>query len=246
MKNNVNQAPSHKVQKVLAELGYASRRTIEQWIVAGRIRINARRASLGDRVTATDKLYIDNKLASHSKSPTVPRILIYNKPEGEVCTRYDEADRPTVFQNLPKLKRSRWISVGRLDINTSGLLLFTTDGTLAHKLMHPSFDHEREYAVRVYGQVTTEMLNNLKKGVFIDDKQSYFKDIQDLGGDGRNHWYSVILTAGRYRLVRKLWESQNVTVSRLIRIRFAHIKLPRKLKAGHYQEISPNIFNRET
>lgn len=164
-------------------------------------------------------------------------MLLYHKPEGEICTRSDPENRPTIFDHLPLLRNGRWVSIGRLDFNTSGVLLLTNDGELAHQLMHPSKEIEREYAVRVQGQVSPQMINNLKTGVVIDGADAHFDQIKDAGGEGSNHWYHVLVKEGRNRIVRKLWESQGVKVSRLIRIRFGSITLPRILRRGKWMEL---------
>jgi 23S rRNA pseudouridine2605 synthase len=229
---------TEKLQKVLARAGLGSRREIEKWIAEGRITINGKPAKLGDRIDLSANITIDNRpVILRPQQMEKQRVIIYHKPEGEVCTRSDPEGRPTVFENLPRLRNQRWIAVGRLDINTSGLLLFTTDGELANRLMHPSSEIEREYAVRILGTVDNEMIKRLKKGVQLEDGFAAFTDIQDAGGTGVNHWYHVVLKEGRNREVRRLWESQNVKVSRLIRVRFANIQLPRLLRPGRYQEL---------
>ncbi|CAH9019551.1 23S rRNA pseudouridine(2605) synthase RluB [Candidatus Nitrosacidococcus sp. I8] len=226
-----------RLQKVLARGGIASRRRIESWIEMGRIRINGTVAKLGDRVSKNDSITLDGeKISSKQLSPFKDmQVILYHKPPGEVCTRRDEKERPTVFRALPRPKQGRWINVGRLDLNTSGLLLFTNDGELAHQLMHPSMAIEREYAVRILGNVTESALQNMLKGVQLEDGFAQFNNILDSGGTGANHWYHVTLQEGRNREVRRIWESQQVQVSRLIRIRFGSIKLPPRLKVGHWQ-----------
>ena len=229
---------SEKIQKVLANAGLASRRQIEDWLREGRISVNGQIAKLGDRITTDAKVRVDGREVKLIKSASQKtRVLLYHKPEGEICTRSDPENRPTIFDHMPLLRNGRWISVGRLDFNTSGVLLLTNDGELAHRLMHPSKEIEREYAVRVQGQVSPAMLQALKNGVLIDDEPAHFEQITDAGGEGSNHWYHVLVRQGRNRIVRKLWESQGVKVSRLIRIRFGSITLPRFLRRGKWMEL---------
>ena len=232
---------SEKLQKVLARTGLASRRSLETWIEEGRISINGKVAQLGDRVSEKDRLSVDGKPIKYPVQPSAEtrRVILYNKPEGQVCTRTDPEGRPTVFDGLPKLAGLRWVAVGRLDINTSGLLIFTTDGDLANCLMHPSSQIEREYAVRVYGDVGPGALTNLKAGVMLEGGISAFSDIVDAGGEGKNHWYHVTLAEGKNREVRKMWATQDVQVSRLIRVRFGHLHLPRDLRPGKWLELDP-------
>lgn len=228
-----------RLQKVLARLGLASRREIETWISAGRITINGKVAALGDQVGATDRVRVDDKPVSLAARRAVrSRVLMYHKPEGEVCTRSDPEGRPTVFARLPALPVGRWLAVGRLDINTSGLLLLTTDGELANRLMHPSSELEREYAVRVLGKVDPEILERLKTGVTLDDGPAHFNAINDGGGAGVNHWFHVVLTEGRNREVRRLWESQGCKVTRLMRVRFGPVSLPKGLSRGQCRELT--------
>jgi 23S rRNA pseudouridine2605 synthase len=228
---------SDKLQKILAQIGLGSRREMERWIEQGRIQLNGEVAKLGERATATDELRLDGKVIEHAVK-TARRVLAYNKPEGEVCTRNDPEGRPTVFHNLPKLKGERWIAVGRLDINTAGLLLFTTDGELANKLMHPSTQTvDREYAVRVAGEVTPEIIATLKKGVVLEDGMAKFTDVQFFDGDGYNQWYHVCIMEGRNREVRRLWESQDLKVSRLKRVRYGCVFLPKQISAGKWKEL---------
>ncbi len=231
---------TEKLQKVLARAGLGSRRQIEGWIAEGRISINDKPAKLGDRIDLTAKITIDNRAVFlRPEQSAKQRVIIYHKPEGEVCTRSDPEGRPTVFANLPGLRNQRWIAIGRLDISTSGLLLFTTDGELANNLMHPSSEIEREYAVRVLGKVDPVMIKQLLAGVQLEDGMAAFSDIKDAGGTGVNHWYHVILKEGRNREVRRLWETQGVKVSRLIRVRFGNIQLPRLLRPGRSQTLTP-------
>jgi 23S rRNA pseudouridine2605 synthase len=228
-----------RLQKVLARAGHGSRRQVEAWIRDGKITVNGKLAELGVSVSASDLIKIDGRSVSIAVSPdTVPRTLIYHKPSGELTTRKDEAGRPTVFDHLPRLAHGRWISVGRLDFNTSGLLLVTTDGELAHRLMHPSWEVEREYAVRVLGEVDDGVLQRLQDGVMLDDGPAGFASVLDAGGTGANHWYHVILREGKNREVRRLWESQGLQVSRLIRIRYGPIELPRDVRAGRFRDLS--------
>lgn len=230
---------TEKIQKVLANAGLASRRQIETWIQEGRIHVNGQIAKLGDRIDITARVRVDGRDVPLVKSANQKtRVLLYHKPEGEICSRKDPENRPSVFDRLPLLRNGRWISVGRLDFNTSGVLLLTNDGELAHQLMHPSREIEREYAVRVQGQVSPDMLKNLKDGIPLEDGiPAHFDMITDAGGEGSNHWYHVLVKEGRNRVVRKLWESQGVNVSRLIRIRFDAVTLPRFLRRGRWMEL---------
>lgn len=229
---------SEKVQKVLARAGLASRRVIEEWILAGRVRINDRSAHIGDRIENGDRIFVDGEEVDYETGDEAGRrMLMYHKPEGEVCTRTDPQGRPTVFERLPRLDGERWVVVGRLDINSTGLLLFTTDGDLANSLMHPSSQVSREYAVRVFGEVTPQMLDNLRRGVLLEDGPAKFHTIEDAGGEGMNHWYKVTIKEGKKREVRRMWETQGVQVSRLIRVRFGDIQLPSNLKSGRWVEL---------
>lgn len=225
-----------KLQKALAHLGLGSRRQIEQWIEAGRLSIDGKQARLGDRVRGGQAVRLDGKPVALEAAKGV-RVLLYHKPLREVCSRHDPEGRKTVFERLPRLKTGRWISVGRLDFNTTGVLLFTTDGELAHALMHPSAAIEREYLVRVMGSVDEAMLDRLKKGVQLDDGPARFSDVQEGGGDGINRFFYVVLTEGRNREVRRLWESQGLTVSRLKRVRYGDVFMPSKLKQGQWLEL---------
>ncbi len=236
--NNGNQMSEERVQKALARMGFGSRREIERLIGEQKIRINGQLAKPGDHVTAGDKINIGNRRAVISSDIGRIRVLVYNKPEGEICTQKDEKGRTTVFESISKLKTGRWISVGRLDINSSGLLLFTNYGELANKLMHPSSEIEREYAVRVNGPVTEDIIKRLLNGVELEDGRLKFDSITDGGGQGANHWYNVVLKEGKNREVRRLWQSQDVRVSRLIRVRYANLNLPRTLKLGRKVELT--------
>lgn len=230
---------SEKIQKILANAGMGSRREIEKWIEAGRIMVNGRVATTGDRMTYYDKVYVDGREINLLKSKhTATRVLLYHKPENEMCTRDDPEKRPTIFERLPFIRNSRWISVGRLDFNTSGLLLITNNGELAHHLMHPSTSIEREYAVRVRGRGSENTLAQLREGIQLEDGFAKFDSLIDAGGSGANHWYHVIVKEGRNRLVRRLWESAGFTVSRLIRIRFGTVYLPSGLRRGRHLELT--------
>ncbi|TDY02633.1 23S rRNA pseudouridine(2605) synthase RluB [Thiohalophilus thiocyanatoxydans] len=234
---------AERVQKVLAQAGYGSRREIESWIEQGRIEINGQPAKLGDRVEAEDEIRLNGKPVRRTLDLAPRRILLYNKPEGEICSRNDPEGRPTVFDKLPPVKNGRWIVVGRLDINSSGLILFTTDGELANRLMHPSYEIEREYAVRVLGEFSDETRRRLRTGVQLDDGPARFDDIVDGGGQGVNHWYYVLLHEGRNREVRRLFEQVGVTVNRLIRTRFGNLFLPRRVPQGKWQELGEKDLN---
>ncbi len=233
-----------KLHKVLAQCGIGSRREMERWIQDGRVSVNGVRAQLGDRVSAADKISVDGKSVDQSRVKSQGcRVILYNKPVGEVCSRKDPEGRPTVFQKLPKLPAGRWISIGRLDINTSGLLLFTNDGELANKLMHPSTGIDREYAVRVHGEVTDDILKQLHEGVLLEDGMASFSDVQHFDGTGRNQWYHVVLMEGRNREVRRLWESQGLEVSRLKRVRYGCIFMPKSVQMGQWLELSQKELN---
>ena len=227
-----------KLQKVLARTGLGSRREMERWIEQGRVSVNGKPATLGDRVDDRARISIDGRPLERPPAQQT-RCILYHKPTGEVCSRKDPQGRRTVFERLPKLKSGRWISIGRLDYNTSGLLLFTTDGELANALMHPSANIEREYMVRVMGEVDEATLQRLLDGVMLEDGVARFTDIQDGGGDGINHWFYVVIMEGRNREVRRLWESQGLTVSRLKRVRYGDVFIPSKVKQGQWVELEP-------
>ena len=211
-------------------------------VAAGRIRVNGRTVELGDRVVPGDRIEIDGgRSFKLQPAEALVRVIAYNKPIGEVTTRSDDAGRKTVFRKLPKLHGGRWINVGRLDINTSGLLLFTNHGELAHRLMHPSYRVDREYAARVYGRVDEAMLQRLRDGVEIEGELSRFEDIVKGKGEGANQWYYCVVQSGRNREVRRLWESQDVTISRLTRVRFGNIMLPTDLRPGKTVEIGGQL-----
>lgn len=227
-----------RIQKLLSRAGVGSRREVEAWVEAGRLTVNGQPAGAGQKATVDDRIELDGKrLEVSSASEVVRRVLIYNKPEGEVTTRRDPEGRPTVFDRLPRLKDHRWIAIGRLDINTTGLVLFTTDGELANRLMHPSGQVDREYAVRVFGEVDDAMIQRLSEGVLLDDGMANFSDISPAGGSGINRWFHVTLMEGRNREVRRLWESQGVRVSRLKRVRYGPVFLPSRLSVGKWEEL---------
>ena len=228
---------AERLQKFLARMGLGSRRQIEDWIRQGRITVNGVPAQLGASVNGAEKIGIDGKLIQVRAFGQQRRVLAYYKPVGEIASRHDPEGRTTIFEHLPPLRDGRWIVVGRLDLNTQGLLLITNDGELANRLMHPSSQVEREYAVRVLGEVTPDMLKRLREGVPLEDGLARFDEIREAGGDGANHWYHVVLKEGRNREVRRLWESQGVAVSRLTRVRFGPVTLRRGLHPGHWDEL---------
>jgi 23S rRNA pseudouridine2605 synthase len=234
-----NPTMQERLQKVLAQAGLGSRRQIEQWISAGRVTVDGKAAELGQKVSGRERISVDGKpvrIVAAGKIP--PEVLIYHKPVGEVCSRDDPEGRPTVFEALPRPRQGRWVSVGRLDINTSGLLLFTTDGELANRLMHPAQEVEREYAVRVLGEVDRSLLQRLVDGVELEDGVARFVSVTEAGGGGANRWFHVVIKEGRKREVRRLWESQGVAVSRLTRVRFGPLALERELHQGRWRRLT--------
>jgi 23S rRNA pseudouridine2605 synthase len=236
---------SDKLQKVLANNGVGSRREMESWIEQGRVSVNGALAKLGDRVEPLDQIRVDNHLLKRDQSAPVCRVLMYNKPEGELCSRTDPMGRLTVFDRLPNINSGRWIAVGRLDLNTAGLLLFTNDGELANRLMHPRHEVEREYAVRVFGEVDANTLITLQKGVELDDGMAKFTEIVARPNEEEsiNSWFNVSLSEGRNREVRRLWESQGVQVSRLIRLRYGPLSLQKRLPQGAWIELELTDVN---
>jgi 23S rRNA pseudouridine2605 synthase len=231
---------TERLQKWLAATGRGSRRQMEQWIADGRVSVDGKPAVLGQKVSGDERIKVDGRLVLE-KRPAAgrPVILLYHKPVGEICTRSDPEGRTTVFDALPRPGRGRWISVGRLDIQTSGLLIFTSDGELANALMHPSAGIEREYAVRVQGDVSRETLKRLRRGVDLDDGSGLFDLVEFSGGEGRNRWFRVVVSEGRNRLVRRLWEAVDCRVTRLIRTRYGPVKLPRSLARGRSMNLNP-------
>lgn len=238
-----------RIQKWLAARGIGSRREIEGWIRAGRLRVNGKPAELGQRISGYERLSLDGKPLRVSPERQAPRqILMYHKPPGEICTRDDPEGRPTVFRHLPKLRQGRWVSVGRLDLNTAGLLLFTNDGALANRIMHPSAEIEREYWVRVAGDISEETLQALRNGIELEDGFARFDDIQPLQAlheddHQYNRYFSVVLKEGRNREVRRLWEAVGCQVSRLKRIRIGNLWLPKELSAGRWRPLSVGETN---
>ena len=229
---------SERLQKLLSQAGFGSRREMERWIEGGLVHVNGLPAKLGDSATSDDKISVKGRIIDNPlKIAYKTRILLYYKPVGEISSRHDPKHSRTVFDHLPHLKQGRWVQVGRLDINTSGLLIFTNNGELANRLMHPKYELEREYAVRVYGQVSPDVITTLLKGVTLDDGIAKFKKIEFRGGEGTNSWYHVVLAEGRNREVRRLWQSQGVDVSRLVRVRYGQFQLPRSLDRGSFVEL---------
>ena len=228
-----------RLQKALAEAGLGSRREIEGWIREGRVRVNGQLAKLGDRVTPADRVRVDGADVKRRSPRTArPVVLAYHKPEGEVVTRRDPEGRPTIFRRLPGIRDGRWIAVGRLDLNTAGLLLVTNHGELANRLMHPSRRIEREYAVRIHGQVADATLKQLVNGIELDDGPARFEEIVESGGSGANQWFHVLLCEGRNREVRRLWEAAGCEVSRLKRVRFGNVILGARPLPGQWRELT--------
>lgn len=231
--------PTEKLQKALAEAGLGSRREMEALIATGVVTINGQTAKLGDRVTSEDMIRVEGRLIRRDQSSSTPRVLMYHKMAGEIVSRDDPEGRPSVFFHLPRLQGARWVAVGRLDFNTEGLLLFTTSGELANRLMHPRYEIEREYAVRICGELDAEHILQLQKGVELDDGLAKFSKLEDQGGTGQNHWYLVQINEGRNREVRRMFEAVGFTVSRLIRVRYGAVSLPKSLPRGKRMELTP-------
>ncbi|HEY5994735.1 MAG TPA: pseudouridine synthase [Gallionellaceae bacterium] len=231
--------PGERLQKVLAQAGLGSRREMEEWIAAGRVTVNGEVAELGMRVSEGDVIRADRRIVHvREQGESLPRILLYHKQEGEIVSRDDPEGRSSVFDNLPKVRGHKWIAIGRLDFNTSGLLIFTTSGDLANRLMHPRFEVEREYAVRVQGEMTPEQMKQMVgKGIELDDGPVKFEKLTDEGGEGFNHWYRIVVKEGRNRVVRRTFEALGLPVSRLMRVRFGIINLPPRLKRGMMAEL---------
>ncbi|MCL4744718.1 MAG: rRNA pseudouridine synthase [Burkholderiaceae bacterium] len=226
-----------KLHKLLADAGLGSRRDMEELIVAGRVSVNGQPAHVGQRIGAGDQIRVNGKPIRRPALPPPTRVLLYHKPAGEITSRDDPDNRASVFDRLPRLKGARWVSVGRLDFNTEGLLVFTTSGDLANRLMHPRYGWEREYAARILGRIDDEARDKLLAGVELEDGMAVFSRIEDVGGDGANHWYRVVIAEGRNREVRRMFEAVGLTVSRLVRIRFGPVGLPREVSRGRWIEL---------
>jgi 23S rRNA pseudouridine2605 synthase len=235
--SQVSTSTTFKLQKLLAQKGLGSRRKMEALIAAGEVSVNGKVAIVGDRVGPEDVVRIGKRVIRLNLEESLPKVLLYHKPEGEIVSRDDPEGRPSVFDKLPHLRSSKWIAIGRLDFNTSGLLIFTTDGVLANRLMHPRFEMEREYAVRILGELTTEQMEQLTTGIELEDGVAAFSYLAEQGGEGINHWYRVILKEGKNREVRRMFEAIGLTVSRLMRVRFGPINLPPRIKRGQWLEL---------
>lgn len=228
-----------KLHKALADAGHGSRREIEDWIAAGRVIVNGVAAHVGQRVGVDDKVRVNGRLVQLKLAPKIPRVLVYHKPEGEIVSREDPEGRPSVFSRLPRLKSGRWIAIGRLDFNSCGLLLFTNDGRVANRMMHPRYEIDREYAVRVLGEATPEAIARLRGGIELEDGVARFSSFADGGGEGSNHWYRVVLAEGRNREVRRMFEAVGLLVSRLMRVRYGPVHLSPRLKRGQCRDLDP-------
>ncbi|MEX0958487.1 MAG: pseudouridine synthase [Burkholderiales bacterium] len=236
-----SQAPaaprSQKLQKVLAQAGLGSRRAMEELIKSGKVKVNGEPAALGQRVTTIDEIVVGRRNIKFKVTTRLPRVILYHKPEGEIVSRDDPQRRTSVFEKLPVIRSAKWLAVGRLDFNTCGLLIFTTSGELANRLMHPRFEVEREYAVRIFGALSDEQLRQLKQGVRLSDGDARFEIIEPQGGEGRNHWYRIVVREGRNRIVRRMFEALGLRVSRLMRVRFGIVALPPNLKRATWNEM---------
>lgn len=228
---------SQKLQKVLAQAGLGSRRAMEEIIKTGKVKVNGEVATLGSRVTTEDMIQVGRRQIKFQVTTRLPRVILYHKPEGEIVSRDDPAGRRSVFEKLPVIRSAKWLAIGRLDFNTGGLLIFTTSGELANRLMHPRFEVEREYAVRLFGALTPAQIAELKKGVRLSDGDAKFDQLDEQGGEGRNRWYRVILKEGRNRVVRRMFEALGIQVTRLMRVRFGIVELPPRLTRGNWVEL---------
>lgn len=231
--------PSQKIQKVLAQAGLGSRREMERLVEAGRVTVNGEPARIGTRVAPGDAIRVDGRLVRGTVGARLPRVLLYHKPEGEIVSRDDPAGRASVFDRLPAVQGAKWLAVGRLDYNTCGLLVLTTAGELANRMMHPRYELEREYAVRVRGKLAEAQLVRLRSGVELEDGVARCDSVEDAGGEGTNHWYRIVIREGRNRVVRRLFEALGLSVSRLMRVRFGPVTLPPRLKRGQHVELPP-------
>lgn len=239
-RTDLSRIEPERLQKVLAASGVGSRREMEEWISQGWVTVNGRVATLGERVSPDDQVTVKGSVVKLKWADRLPRIIIYHKQEGEIVSRDDPQGRISIFDRLPQAASSRWVAIGRLDINTSGLLILTTSGELVQRFAHPSFEVEREYAVRVLGGLSDEQLHLLSnEGVMLDDGLAKFERIYEQGGEGVNKWYNVVIKEGRNREVRRIFESQGLTVSRLVRVGFGPIGLPNRLKRGQFYELNP-------
>lgn len=245
--SKTSQSPAgEKLQKILARAGLGSRRAVEKLIEEGLVKVNGRTATLGDRASEDDKISFKGKPLKPERLEKQPtQVILYNKPEGKVCTRKDEKGRDTIYSQLPKIHNGRWVSIGRLDLNTSGLLILTNNGELANRMMHPSYEMEREYTVRIFGEVSDEIIKQVTKGVQLEDGTAKFNSVQKMqpmqhldDGESINNWYKVIIKEGRYREVRRIWEAVGVQVSRLHRVRYGLFSLPRGLRRGSTEELT--------
>jgi 23S rRNA pseudouridine2605 synthase len=233
------QVPTQRLHKLLALAGLGSRREMEKLIESGRVTVNGQIAQVGAAVTSEDVVRVDSRPVRLPFNPELPQVLIYHKPDDEIVSADDPEGRATVFDKLPRIKGAKWIAIGRLDINTSGLLIFTTSGELANRFMHPRYEVEREYAVRVFGELTEEQMQMLTQGIELEDGPAAFDSIVAQGGEGANHWYQVILREGRNREVRRLFEAFQLPVSRLMRVRFGPVSLPSRVKRGTMLKLEP-------
>ena len=228
---------SQKLQKVLAQSGLGSRRAMEELIKGGKVKVNDEIATLGQRVTTEDLIQVGRRRLQFKVTTRLPRVILYHKPEGEIVSREDPKGRVSVFEKLPVIRNAKWLAIGRLDFNTCGLLIFTTSGELANRLMHPRFDVEREYAVRIFGVLSKDDMRRLCTGVKLVDGMAKFESIEPQGGEGRNHWYRLVVSEGRNRLVRRMFETLGYRVSRLMRVRFGIVNLPVSLRRGTWVEL---------
>ncbi|HZP91416.1 MAG TPA: pseudouridine synthase [Burkholderiales bacterium] len=235
---------SQKLQKVLAQAGLGSRRAMEELIQSGKVKVNGAPAALGQRVTTEDLIQVGRRQIKFKVTSRLPRVILYHKPEGEIVSRDDPQGRPSVFEKLPAIRSAKWLAVGRLDFNTRGLLIFTTSGELANRLMHPRFEVEREYAVRLFGSLSEEQARQLQRGVRLSDGDARFEVLEPKGGEGRNRWYRVIVREGRNRIVRRMFEALGLQVSRLMRARFGIVALPPNLKRGGWTELRESEIRR--